>query len=433
MNSDKKTPEQTLRPVGALFCLFLSLMGAGIGAYLTVLKFRMSYTPCLSDANSCRVGEMTCTDALSSSWSMLLNLPISLWGTAFYLMTGMLSVAVLRRREDDVVSDLLLLCAVWSVLMTLILGGYTLLALESACPFCLSLYTISVLFLTGAVLARGPQSLRRIRTWTRSMRASPTRLSELSFYAALALIVAAGAQSMTYHGSRRFVSLQDGCPEPVDPLPVNTIKAGADEPKAILVMFIDLTCTVCLEEFKKLGKALQAGKFTAPVQLWVFHTPRQTCDPAAFPAGAAKSDDYARNNNACLAARAAECMEKLRPGSGFDYLGNLFALHLARVEDTPLFTAERVGNMAVELDLPIDPDEADNILFDCIDHDTEILARITEHQKFAEKNNFKVPTLAVYRAKDGAPDLTGKPYWIPANSPLEGALEVVAAKAHEVE
>jgi uncharacterized membrane protein len=418
-----------LRPVGATFCLFLSLVGVAINVYLTVMKFKMTYTPCLTDAGSCRVGEMTCNDALSSSWSVLLNLPLSLWGAAFYVVTAALAASLLLRRNflGGAAPDLLLVCALWSVLMTLVLGAYTLFALASACPFCLSLYAVSVLLLAGAQLVHGPLGLRRPRAWLEEVRVGLPQVGDTAFRVAMVFVCAAGALSMTYHGLRNFADSQVGCPEPtVDP-PAPSIRAGADEPKAIVAMFIDMTCHFCRKEFKKLGNALLSGAFPEPVQLWIFHTPRQACDPSAFPAGKAKSDDNARYDNACLAARAAECVERLRPGSGFEYIGGLFALHEAREKDVPLFTAERVANKAVDFELEIDPDDQDNELYRCINSDAEVLARITEHQKYAE--DFEVPTIAIYPARDGGLDLADKPLYADANTSLATIFAYVSAQA----
>src|SRR5687767_6103846 len=83
--------------LGAAFVLLVSLAGFGVSIYLTILKFRMLYTPCLSARGGCNVGGMTCEDALSSSWSMLLGLPISMWSSAFYVVTGVLAAGLLRR------------------------------------------------------------------------------------------------------------------------------------------------------------------------------------------------------------------------------------------------------------------------------------------------------------------------------------------------
>lgn len=415
--------------IAAGFCLFLSVVGAAINGYLTVLKFRMRYTPCLTDEGSCKIGDMSCSDALSSSWSMMLNLPISVWGTALYVIMALLAAGIVWRKNflGGVAPDVLLACAIWAVLCTLVLGSYTLLALEAACPFCMTLYAVSVLLLAGAQLARGPSGLRRPRAWLAELRRRVSALGEAVFYAALAFICVAGVQSMTYHGMRNYADSQDGCPEPKLKLPTSSIRAGSDDPKAIVVIFIDMTCHRCQREFRKLGGALNAGEFPEPVQLWIIHTPRQTCDPSAFPAGKAKSDERARNDNACLAARAVECVEKLQPGAGFDYIARLFALHEGRLPDVALFTADRVAEVAAEAELEIDPDDADNALFKCINTDTGVLERITEHQRYAE--DFKVPTIAVYRVKNGAPDLDSKPLYADGNTALAGLFSFVSVQA----
>ena len=248
----------------------------------------------------------------------------------------------------------------------------------------------------------------------------------------LVFVVAVGTQSMIYHGMRNFVDSQANAPSEVG-LPPPGTRLGPDDPVVIIALFLDLSCHKCRGEFKTLAGALREGKFPAPTQLWVYHTPRQTCDPAAFPSGYAASDNQVRFDNPCLAARAVECMDKLAPNGGANMVRGLFALHDDREKDLPLFTATRIGDRAVDLGLDIDPDDPDNVLFRCIDGDAEVLARITEHQRYAEKNDLKVPTVGVYRAFGGAIDPARKPLHGDANTPLEGVLDFVAAQAAPAE
>lgn len=411
-----------LARIGAAFCLIVSLAGVGIGAYLTTVKFRMTYTPFLTKHGGCGFGGMTCDDALNSPVSTLMTLPISLWGTAFYLVTGFLAAALVWRRTvfGGTAAPLLLILAGFAALTSVVLGAYAFLKLESPCPFCLTLYLVSALLLAGAYVTRNPPGVKNVPTWRDLWRdCLPSALDAL-FLLGVIFIVATGGQSMTYHGLRNLVDSQVGISTvAVKALPGTTLKLGDANPQAILVMFIDMACNNCRNEFKALTGALRDRKFPAPVQLWIYHTPRQACDIAAFPGGYAKSDDSVRFDNPCLAARAVECLEQLRPGSSANMLSGLFALQLDRQKDTPLFTALRIGNRAVDLDIEIDPDDAENELFRCIDHDKEVLARITAHQQYAEDPSFKVPTVAVYRVKNGAPDLTQKAWYGDANTSLE--------------
>lgn len=418
--------------IGAGFCLLLGLVGAGLGVHLTRLKFQMLYTPCLSAYGGCRIGGLDCDDALGSSMSIFLGLPISLWGTAFYLTTAVASAAALRRDAWGGTAAHLLLClAGFSVLVSMVLGTYTVLALTTACPFCLSLYAVSVLLLGGAFLVWRPPGAPHVPFDVVRRKRLADALDGV-FGLAMVLVLATGLQSMVFNGLRNRVNAQDGCPEPVAALPAPSIRVGVTEPQAILALFLDMTCTKCRSEFKKVGLALKEGKFPAPVQLWIFHIPRQACDLEALPAYD-RTDDNARADRACMAARAVECIEKLQPGAGFELIGGMFALHDNREEDTPLFTTERIGNKAVELGMEIDPDDEDNAFVRCINHDTEVLARITEHQRYADGPNFSTPTLMIYHAVAGAPDMSRKPLVANANTSLATIMEYVVAQAAETQ
>jgi hypothetical protein len=79
--------------------------------------------------------------------------------------------------------------------------------------------------------------------------------------------------------------------------------------------------------------------------------------------------------------------------------------------------------------MDIDPDDKDNQLFQCINNDTGVLARITAHQKFAEGPGYKVPTVAVYRAVDGAPDPSEKPLFGDGDTPLDTIFDYVGKRS----
>ena len=415
-----------VRRIAALTALVVSIVGVGVGLHLTRIKFQMLYTPCVLGKGGCNVGGLTCEDSLGSAWSTLIGLPISLWATAFYVVTAMLAAGLLRRSEfmRGAAVRMLFGMAAFGGVISLLFAIYAFGILGSPCPFCLTLYGVS------ALLAGAAYMLRRTEvpdpTWVRRRQIA---LLDAGFTIAMVFVFIAGAQSVIYQLSRRFADAQVGCPEPVKTLPVVTIKSGSKDPKVILAMFIDLSCVHCKAEFRSVAGALGSNLFNEPTALWIFHTPRQACDPEAFPAGYAKSDDNVRFDNPCMAARAAECMEKLQPGAGFDLIGGMYALHDDRKPNTPLFTAERIGNVAVDLEMQIDPDDEDNALFKCINEDKELLARITEHQRYAEGPKFQIPTLAVYAASGGQPDMTRKPLYAWANTPVATLAEYITKQA----
>jgi uncharacterized membrane protein len=428
MTSATTTPPTTggMRKIAAISALLVSIAGVGVGLHLTRIKFQMLYTPCVLGKGGCNVGGLTCEDSLASTWSTLAGLPISLWASAFYVATAVLAGGVLRRGEflRGAAAPLLFGLSLFGSGVSLLFAIYAFGILGSPCPFCMTLYVISALLVGAAFMLRRSQP--EDPTWVRRRQIA---LLDAGFMIAMTFVLVAGVQSVFYQLSRRFVDAQQGCPEPVKTLPAATIKSGAADPKVILAMFIDLSCVHCKAEFRSVAGALANGEFPEPTALWIFHTPRQACDPEAFPAGYAKSDDNVRFDNPCMAARAAECMEKLQPGAGYDLIGGMYALHDDRKPNTPLFTAERIGNVAVDLEMQIDPDDEDNALFKCINEDKELLARISEHQRYAEGPKFQIPTLAVYAAVGGQPDMTRKPLYAWANTPVSTLAEYITMQA----
>lgn len=391
--------------LGAGAALLLSLCGIGVGLYLTTLKFRMTYTPCASDRGACAIGGMTCEDALTSSWSLLFGLPISLWGSAFYLVTAVVAGGLLLRPDflRGAARPLLLGLAGFDVAITAIYGTYAFAILKSPCPYCLSLYVISALLLMCALFAihEAPRGL-----WRRLTTRRQADLLDAVFVASAVFIVAVGVQSVGYQVTRHFVDSQTGCPTPKAELPETTIITGAAEPVIGVALFLDLTCPHCYNEFRNVGRAIRGKELDVATRVYVFHTPRVACDNDAFPAGYPKLHADANNGGACLAAKAAECVEKLRPGAGFDMISALFALQADPDPDGgPLFSPVRVANKAVDIGLEIDPDDPDNELFHCINNDADALKRITAHQHYAIEHDYKVPTGYMFPIEAGVPRL----------------------------
>ncbi|MCY1059879.1 vitamin K epoxide reductase family protein [Nannocystis sp. SCPEA4] len=395
---------------GAGAALVLSLLGAGVGLYLTVLKFRMTFTPCASTKGACAIGGMSCEDALQSSWSTLFGLPISLWGSAFYLVAAVVAGGFLLRPEflRGAARPLLLGLALFDVVVSAVYGSYAFLILKAPCPYCLSLYVISALFLMCALFAvhNTPRGL-----WKRLTTRRQADLLDAVFVACAVFIVGLGVQSVGYQATRRFVDAQTGCAAPTVALPTTAIVTGPADAKVGIALFLDLSCPHCFNEFRNVGRAIRGKELDVPTRVYVFHTPRAACDPDAFPAGYPKHHADAFNGGACLAAKAAECVEKLRPGAGFDMISALFALQAdPDPAGGPLFSPVRVANKAVDIGLEIDPDDADNELFQCINNDKDGLVRITAHQKYAVEQDYKVPTGYVFPIEGGAPRLDAVSY-----------------------
>lgn len=405
MSSTTSTKSTPLARLGAASALVLSLLGVGVGGFLTVMKFRMNFTPCVSTKGACAIGNMTCEDALASPWSMLFGLPISLWGTALFFVTAVLAAGLLARRDflRGVARPMLLLLAVVSAIASVVYGTYAFAVLAARCPYCLSLYIVSGLLLLSAFAVQRDAPTGQWRSLTARRQAD---LLDGVFVACALFIVGLGVQSVGYQAARRFVDAETGCAAPTKALPNTTITTGPSDARVGIALFLDLTCPHCASEFKNVGRAIRSKELDVPTRVFVFHTPRAACDPDAFPAGYPKHHADAFNGGACLAARAAECAEKMQPGSGFEMVAALFAL---QSDPDPnggaLFNALRVGNKATDIGIEIDPDDRDNELFRCIDTDTDILKRITEHQQHAVEQDYKVPMGYVFPIDNGVPRL----------------------------
>lgn len=416
--------------LGALFCLLLSVVGVTLCAALTVEKFRATYTPCLAEL-TCPIDDDRCVDALSSSGSVLFGLPISVWGASVFVVVGVLAVGILWRgkRFGIVAPQALFLLACLALLVGATLGAYSTSAVTAPCSFCMSLYGVLLLLAGGAHITRSPPGNRSVEGLGVLRRRLPDTL-DLGFLLAVWFTVATGVQSMTYHGLRNFVDRQIGCPEVVATWPQTKLRLGAREPQAIISLFIDLTDRTSGDKLKEIASALYDGKFPAPVQIRLYHSPREACDPSAFASGYAKAEESTRADGACLAARAAECIENLHPGAGVELVGGMFALHEDREDGRPLFTEERITRRATELRL-LERTSDEGQLHDCIRSDKAVLAHITAHQLHAAGPEFRVPMLAIHRALDGAPDLHRVALWADSGVPLSMLIQFVSAQVQE--
>ena len=102
------------KPRGLSACVFLSLMGAGIAAYLTYLHFGLMRGELLGGPVCSGSGAFNCHAVTGGSWGKLLGMPLSLWGLIGYL--GVFALACLGRALTDFADDALKLIVALSAL-----------------------------------------------------------------------------------------------------------------------------------------------------------------------------------------------------------------------------------------------------------------------------------------------------------------------------
>lgn len=317
--------------IGAWLTLASGLVGLGVSAWLVRLKFGADY---LCDASGCTGGDdgPSCAEALTSGLSELFGLPLGVWSLGHFIIMMVLAAAVLRQRGAlvEVAPRGLLGLGAFGVAVSAALGVHAYTQFAHMCPFCVALYVILTIAFVGAWLIRGVSS------------ASPGGVTVIGVLrAAMIWVVATGGVALGYQIAARMASCP---PPPPDPPPV-TLAATVEAPRTAVMLFVDPTCPLCRRELHLLQQSLPRLRAHG-AELWVYMFPRASCDERFLPAhefvdaeGRLQTHGEARSNNACLAALAALCVERLAPGRGIEGLSALFDL---QDTEAPRFTTEKV-------------------------------------------------------------------------------------------
>lgn len=366
----------------ATVILALAATGAGIGVHLTRLKFRQLAFHCLELSAGCRLTErLDCADALASPWSQVLGLPLSLWATAFYAVVMALAGTWLWRPHalGGATPHILLGLAIADLGMSLVLFIYSTAYLGTFCPFCLSLYAISMFLVLAAVFGIRAHRLAGGERLRDAWRRPNVRLNAL-FLTSMVFIYTAGVQSVVFQRTLAAADSQTGCPK-VSRLPETALVFGAAEPELILALFVDLTCPYCQREYTAVAELFRDDALGATTQVRVYHMPRAACSTSAFPGGFPGWSSQARSDDACLAAIAIECAEMHERGKGIALLSQLYALHELPADGQTMFTIDKVVASARAAGLGDEATAAAGALLGCI-NGGDAASRVSAHQRY---------------------------------------------------
>jgi uncharacterized membrane protein len=124
----------------------VSLLGLFLGVYLTLYHYGFIGT--------IACGISSCEKVQSSRWSMLLGLPVALWGTGFYAMMLALSIAGLQPQFADSrrLALIVLVLSVWGAAFTGWLNYLEAFRLEAWCEWCLGSASMVLVLLILSVL-----------------------------------------------------------------------------------------------------------------------------------------------------------------------------------------------------------------------------------------------------------------------------------------
>ncbi|WP_339137793.1 MAG: vitamin K epoxide reductase family protein [Candidatus Electrothrix sp. GW3-4] len=136
--------------------LILAAIGIAASAYLALSHYR-NYTD-IGYSSFCAISKSINCDTVSQSpWSILLGLPVALWGVLGYTLFFLLSLpAQVNTEERRGLWDLLFLIALLFSLIDLFFGYITAVKIQSYCIVCLFTYVVSfaLLFQTWIIRRR---------------------------------------------------------------------------------------------------------------------------------------------------------------------------------------------------------------------------------------------------------------------------------------
>lgn len=280
------------RPAGAqvrrLALLALAIAGLGICLYLTSLHGRLADDP--SEPVACAISQsLDCEPALRSPFATIAGTPIAAFGSWFYAVVAVVSVANLRfsraagpRRPLPLA---LLLAGSVATLTSAALALISLLWLRTLCPLCAGLYVIG-----GAILALAWLEVRETGTSVRTLMASEiTHWRQRRLWAATTVVAALS----TLAAVPLLHSLASNATSPLCAA-MNRV-AEAPEASLRLEVYSDFQCPFC----RQLDRQLRTLRGRPRIEIVHHQYPLDaTCNPWV---------KRTRHPGACLQAQAAVC------------------------------------------------------------------------------------------------------------------------------
>lgn len=362
--------------VGAAATWVFGLAGLGISGLLTVLKFRATNLCDDSVLTTCGASDDACAAALTDAWSVVLGLPITVYSAALYLVAAGLAVVILIGSPlARAAARVLLLLVAWiAVAVSTALLARTL-AVLAPCPYCL-LLDLTALGIAVAAHLLNPRPNAAL---------AGLRVRDAAFVGLLALVVGLAAVAVQRNLLlRAAAAVRDAELSPCivrlrELADTPMILHGADQPRAVAALFLDLTCRHCRDEFKFWRDyTAELAASAAPVEVRVYHYPRTGCSQGDLIRGGAD----AGTRRACDAARALICLAPSPdPRRLADVTMRLFAL-----QDAPGGpSSAALAALAREFGWSADPSRppADDPFFSCMQA-PETQALLRQHMRFAE-------------------------------------------------
>ena len=367
--------------LGAYVIAVFAIPGALFSLFLTILKFRNEFTCERVLLTTCAQG---CDVALRDSWSTVLGVPLTLYGTAFFLVAlGVASCILLSGRLAPFMRQPTLLLGWAGLLTSLALFLYAWLGLGEICSLCAVLYCACIGVFLGAWLVNpeGPVAGFRDRSRGTWLEAGMLVVVVSTAFAALtgvqynryrAAVLESRKASLLTCLERRSLALP----------PTSHERSASQEPDVVLGLFIDLTCPHCRNEYDQWIEYWKAHRES--IDLRVFHFPM---DPQCRGGNSPGST----RNSACIGALALECMLRTAPEHPENIVRDMFAL---QDSGEPFFDMPKIEVVAARHGV------AD--IAGCVAEDSAVDLRVRHHVLFARAAGLReAPALVIAAVRRG--------------------------------
>ncbi|MCY0990941.1 hypothetical protein OV203_27600 [Nannocystis sp. ILAH1] len=371
----------------ALTLMLFSLPALLFSIFLTVLKLRTSYRCDGFMHNVCSSG---CDVALADRWAVVLGVPISVYGTAFYaVVLGLAVIIGLWPFTFTPTARLpVLVLGVAGLGSSLLLGGYAWFGLGVWCIYCSVLYVANFGIFLSATLLNAEGLLRGLRNGLRriDLLSGTICWAVLSAFIACVLVQKrlyshAAADALRERHQHTSLSCEQ---EDLRALPQTAFELPSEGPPEVIVaLFFDLACTHCRREAEFWRTYQQEHRDFLQVEF--FHL---SADPACGPLDSSPL----RQNESCSGALALECFNALAGGDPFVNLERLFAL---QDQPSPYFSVQNREALAREHGV--------NGLTECMNA-PDTFQRISQHIDFGVRMKLTAPPSAlIIPARNGKP------------------------------
>ncbi len=269
-----------------------SLLGIVLSAWLTQLHVRVHTDP--SYSSQCAISEaVNCETVAISSYSVMLGLPISVWGLLGFTTALFLTIRAMRSPVSSASIGLLALHCTIMAVVAIALGTLSVFAIGAVCFYCVAVYGVAAVLagITGVLAQRNGGYFNRMKRAISDFVHTPREQLKLVLVP-LILFVAVWVGTPRYWGVGSWYSgtaVERGFDETGNPW------LGARHPEFTIHEYLDYECPHCRLFHRKLRRLL--ADHWSKVRLVRHDTARMPCVPNHPNARFAR----------CSMVRAAHC------------------------------------------------------------------------------------------------------------------------------